>query len=48
MRKSIHTADIKLRVSERLIEQIRDAADRKGMSLSEFTRHAIRRELEAA
>jgi len=46
MRANIHDATIRFRVNETLLSAAEIKARRDGMSLSEFVRHAIRKELK--
>lgn len=47
MRSKVQDTPLQLKVSRQLMADARAGADRKGMSLSEFVRHAVRRELDA-
>lgn len=47
MRPKVHDTPLQLKVSHQLMADIRKGASRKGMSLSEFVRDALRREIDA-
>lgn len=47
MRSKVQDTSLQLKVSNRLMADVRADARRKGMSVSEFVRHAVRRELDA-
>jgi hypothetical protein len=44
-RSSVHDSVVRFRVNEALVASAEVKARREGMSLSEFLRHALRREL---
>jgi len=44
----VHTTEIKFRAPERLVADVRARSVREGMTLSEFVRQALRRELRDA
>ncbi len=48
MRQNVHDTVARFRINHRLLTAAEIEAERKGMSLSELMRHALRRELEAA
>ncbi len=48
MRRSIHDTKLMLRANEALLAQARAKAEQEGMTLSEFIRHAVRREVREA
>ncbi len=48
MRRNVQDSLVRFRANGVLVEEAERKARRSGMSLSEFMRHAIRRELEAA
>lgn len=48
MRANIHDAAVRFRVNETLLSAAESKARREGMSLSEFLRQALRRELKEA
>ena len=48
MRKPVHTEDIHVRVSAFILAEAKRAAEQRGMSLPELTRHALRREIREA
>jgi len=46
MRRLVHDAEVYFRVNQRVLEDAERKARDSGMSLSEFVRHAIRKELK--
>ena len=47
-RAAIHESAVHFRAKASLVEAAKDLAEERGMSLAEFMRHALRREIEAA
>ncbi len=48
MRKSVHTENLHLRIARSIFVQAKERAEQRGMTVAEFTRHALRRELGEA
>lgn len=47
-RAAIHETSVHFRAKPSLVEAAKDLAEERGMSLAEFMRHALRREIDAA
>jgi len=48
LRQAVHNSEARFRVNDGLLFAAEERARREGMSLSEFMRHALRRELQEA
>ena len=48
MRPSTHSELLRVRVHPGLLERAREQAERRGMTISEYCRQALREQLEAA